>query len=220
MSGTAGSIAGAPGVDAEFEILCDIDANGDATAFMRRLSVDPSGAVVLLDTELDGTTPYAPTGTVGVCPSSVADHEVVELCDVDAGGAVTQFLRRLTIDQAGQVTVVDTELDGTTPYAPTGDVGLCATPELPNPEVDATIQRQTGAGAVAITAGARSVTIVVYTGAPTVAIGGGAAVPILPGTSLSWGVDRGGNVGEALADAFTFTGAAGDDFLVTTTRQA
>ncbi|MDH6489666.1 hypothetical protein [Streptomyces sp. SAI-127] len=51
------------------------------------------------------------------------------------------------------------------------------------------------------------------------AIGGGAAVAVGPGTSLTWGVDQGGDTGESLQDAYAFTGVAGSDFLVTTTRE-
>ncbi len=63
-------------------------------------------------------------------------------------------------------------------------------------------------------------TVNVYAGAPTVAIGGGTAVALPAGTSLSWSVDRGGDTGESLSGAFVFTGAAGHDFIVTSTREA
>lgn len=82
------------------------------------------------------------------------------------------------------------------------------------------LQRQTGAGSVSIAAGARSVTVLVYAGAPTVTVGGGRAVPVEAGTTLTWSVDHGGPAGEQLLDAFTITGADGDDVLVATTRKA
>ncbi|MCC9686866.1 hypothetical protein [Streptomyces sp. MNU103] len=145
------------------------------------------------------------------------EYEV--LCDDQGGGTVVPFLRRYTLDDTGTLVPVDTDLDGGA-YTVTGTVERCAPPEEPaNPEIDGTIQRQTGAGTVTIAAGARSVTLVVYTGNPTVAIGGGAAVTVGPGTSLTWGVDRGGAAGETLQDAYVFTGAAGSDFLVTSTRE-
>lgn len=153
MAGTSGSVAGVR-PDAEYEILCD-----DSGAFLRRYTTE-DGALVLVDTALDGTTAYTPVGTVRRC------------------------------DQAAV-----------------------------SPVIDATLQRQTGAGTVTIPAGARSVTLVVYTGSPTVEIGGAPAVTVGPGTSLTWGVERGGEVGESLQDAFTFTGAAGADFLVSSTRE-
>jgi hypothetical protein len=66
MAGTSGSVStGAP--DREFEILCDDDGAGTSTAFLRRYTVDGTGTVVPVDTELDGTTLYAVTGTVGRC---------------------------------------------------------------------------------------------------------------------------------------------------------
>lgn len=162
------------------------------------------------------------SGTAGSVSTSAPDREFELLCDDQGAGAITTFLRRYTVDTAGTTVPVDTELDGTTPYTVAGTVVRCdAEPAAaPNPQIGSTLQRQTGAGAVTIPAGARSVTLVVYAGAPTVAVGAAAAVPVTAGTSLTWSVDRGGDAGEALADAFTFTGAAGTDFLVTTTREA
>lgn len=91
--------------------------------------------------------------------------------------------------------------------------------EEANPEIDSTLQRQTGVGAVNIPAGARSVTVTVLAGNPTAAIGGGAAVTLVPGLTLTWAVETGGPDGEVLQDAFAFTGVAGSDFLVNTTRE-
>ncbi|WP_327345983.1 hypothetical protein [Streptomyces europaeiscabiei] len=126
MSGTGGSIS-TSSPDREFELLCDVAADGTATAFLRRVSVDGTGISTVLDTALDGTTPYTPTGTVGVCPAEVTDYEVLELCDVAADGTSTPFLRRLAIAEDGTVTFTDTALDGTTAYTPAGTVGRCTT---------------------------------------------------------------------------------------------
>jgi hypothetical protein len=152
-------------------------------------------------------------GTSGSIAVAGSDVEYEVLCD-DNG----PFLRRYS-EVGGVVTPVDTELDGTTVYAPVGTVGNCAAETVPNPLIDSTIQRQTGAGTVTIAAGARSVTVTVISGAPTVAIGGGAAVTLATGGSWSWGVDRGGEGGESLQDEFVFTGVAGSDFIVHTTRE-
>ncbi|MFZ4160435.1 hypothetical protein ACOZDE_18690 [Streptomyces griseoincarnatus] len=156
------------------------------------------------------------SGTSGSVAAATPDDEYEILCD-DVGS----FLRRYSTED-GATVVTDTELDGTTLYVPTGTVVRCdaATAPAANPQIDSTLQRQTGAGAVTIPAGARSVTLVVYAGSPTVAIGGGAAVTLAAGTSLTWGVDRGGDAGEQLQDAFDFTGVAGSDFVVTSTREA
>ncbi|MFF1965447.1 hypothetical protein ACFVW5_17900 [Streptomyces sp. NPDC058232] len=71
-------------------------------------------------------------GTVSV--TMPADNELVILCD-DNAGAVTQFLRRYSVDAAGTVTATDTELDGTTAYTAAGTVGVCGdiTDESPGP---------------------------------------------------------------------------------------
>jgi hypothetical protein len=142
------------------------------------------------------------------------DLEYEILCD--SAGA---FLRRYVLDDTGALTHVDSTLDGAA-YAAVGTVVRCEAPVAPaNPVLDGTIQRQTAAGAITIPAGARSITLVVFSGNPTVAIGGGTAVAVPAGTSLTWGVDRGGDAGESLQDAYVFTWVAGSDFLVTSTRE-
>ncbi|MEV5047351.1 hypothetical protein AB0N20_22615 [Streptomyces griseoincarnatus] len=81
-------------------------------------------------------------------------------------------------------------------------------------------QRQTDAGAVTVAAGARSVTLMVYAGEPTADIGGAGPVGFPAGSTATWSVDQGGDPGETLDEEFVFTGAAGDDFTVLTTRVA
>ena len=78
--------------------LCDVAANGTTTPFLRHLAYDCTGTVTgTTDTALDGTTPYTPAGTVGVCdpaaPAAV-DVETIPLCVVDnATGNVIQYVR-------------------------------------------------------------------------------------------------------------------------------
>lgn len=160
------------------------------------------------------------SGTNGSVAIASSDAEFVVLCDDDGAGTLTPFLRRYTVED-GLTVATDTELDGTTAYTPAGTVVRCDADEPPvvAPQLDSTVQGQTGAGTVTIPAGARSVTVNVYSGAPTVAIGGGTAVALPAGTSLSWSIDRGGDTGENLADEFVFTGAAGTAFIVATTRK-
>ncbi|MFF2940177.1 hypothetical protein ACFVSQ_10075 [Streptomyces niveus] len=155
------------------------------------------------------------SGTNGSVAAATIDDEYEILCD-DVGS----FLRRYTSED-GATVATDTELDGITAYTVTGTVVRCDTEQAPaaNPLIDSTLQRQTGAGNVTIAAGARSVTLVVYAGSPTLAIGGAAPVTVTAGTSLTWGVDRGGDNGEQLQDAFVFAGVAGSDFLVSSTRE-
>ncbi len=158
------------------------------------------------------------SGTSGsVSAAAAADAEYEILCDVQPDGSSTPFLRHYTTTGTGALAMSDTLLDGTTAYVPTGTVARCGT--TPNPQIDSKAQRQTGVGAVNITAGARSVTLLVFAGAPTVAIGGDPAVPFPAGSSGTWSVDQGGKNGEKLADAFVFTGAAGADFVVLSTRE-
>ncbi|KAA9379622.1 hypothetical protein F5972_08170 [Microbispora cellulosiformans] len=111
--------------------LCDVAADGTSTPFLRRLTLDCTGTVTAsADTTLDGVTPYAPAGTVGVCqpepdaPCSTA--HILTLCDVAADGTSVPFLRRVTIGCDGTVnSVTDTGMDGATVYSPTGSVGVC-----------------------------------------------------------------------------------------------
>lgn len=154
------------------------------------------------------------SGTSGSVAGTTVEREYEVLCD-DAGA----FLRRYATED-GTTVVTDTALDGVTAYTPVGTVVRCAEAVPANPEIGSTVQRQTGAGTVTVAAGARSVTVVVYAGAPTVAIGAGVPVALSVGTSLTWSVDRGGAAGETLLDAFVFTGVAGSDLLITTTREA
>ncbi len=99
-------------------------------------------------------------------------------------------------------------------YTPTGTVtdGNCLSCTV---QRSSTIQRQVGAGTVTVASGARSLSIVVLSGQPTVSIGAGAAVALATGISLNWGAS---SDKEVLTDAFSFTCAAGDDLIVTTIR--
>ncbi|MFE2424647.1 hypothetical protein [Streptomyces hokutonensis] len=196
MSGTGGSIStSAP--DREFELLCDVAADGTPTPFLRRVSVDSTGNTTVLDTALDGTTAYTPTGTVGVCPAEVTDYEVIELCDVAADGTVTPFLRRLAIAEDGTVTVTDTALDAVTAYTPAGTVGQCP---LTAPQKTVTPHgTQNTNWDLAANAGTQSVTLLVYSGTVTVTTADG-TLTVPAGSSLTWGVD-----GDAVDSALTGT---------------
>lgn len=95
-----------------------------------------------------------------------------------------------------------------------GKVLDVVTPTLPV-TLDSTVQRLTGAGSITIPVLARSVTVTVLAGTASVNLGQGATL-IPAGATLTWAVD---GAGETLAEAFTFTGVAGSDFIVHTTRQ-
>ena len=194
-------------IDREFEVLCDT-----VGSFLRRYSVSSTGVVTVVNTTLDGTTAYIPVGAVGTCNPTVADREFEVLCDT-----VGSFLRRYSVSSAGVVTTTDTTLDGTTAYVPVGAIGVCKIDA--NPVINSTLVRQTGVGVQTIVVGARSITVTVLAGNPTVSIGGGPAVVLVPGLSMTWDIDYGGKNGETLAQAFTFTGNASSDFYVHTIRE-
>lgn len=109
--------------------LCDITPD-DCVPFLRHLAHDCDGIVTgQYDTLPDGVTPYTPVGEVGDCDDCPCEdgEKVVPLCDYLPDGTSVPFLRHITYDpDTGQVTEqVDTELDGSTPYTPTGEVGEC-----------------------------------------------------------------------------------------------
>jgi hypothetical protein len=69
-----GGSSAAPTAEAEFQIFCDLDANGFSTAtFLRRYNTIASGAPAIVDTLLDGVTPYVVVGTVGLCSENPSD---------------------------------------------------------------------------------------------------------------------------------------------------
>jgi len=107
--------------DDEYEALCDT-----VGSFLRRYRTDSAGVVTTADFTLDGVTPYVPVGAISVCSdvvnttvdvnvtgSDCADAEYLELVDCTD----TRFLRRIDRDCDGTLTVTDTNLDGTTPFA-------------------------------------------------------------------------------------------------------
>lgn len=57
--------------------------------------------------------------------SAITDTGILVLCD-DGQAEPTPFLRQIVRNDLGAITVVDTELDGTTSYTPLGNVTLCA----------------------------------------------------------------------------------------------
>lgn len=101
-----------PGVpvepDTEVVQLCDVAADGSSTPFLRALTYPAGGGTpTVADTALDGTTPYTPAGTVGVCPAPTTD----EPCR----NSSTLLLCDLPTDGSPAATVTDTS---PTPYYP------------------------------------------------------------------------------------------------------
>ncbi|PWI06526.1 hypothetical protein DIZ27_32820 [Streptomyces sp. NWU339] len=130
--------------DTEAVTLCNTGVDGVVTPFLRHLTYpEGSGTPTVRDTLLDGTE-YVPDGEVGVCQSEQSeptpDVEVVQLCDLVDGADPMPFLRHLVyLPGATTPTVVDTSLDGVTPYTPAGTVGVCeSAPEAEEPCRDTT----------------------------------------------------------------------------------
>ncbi|MEZ7005831.1 hypothetical protein [Streptomyces sp. AD55] len=82
-----------PAPDVEVLTLCDLVDGEEPVPFLRHITY-PAGATapVVTDTTLDGTTPYAPAGTVGTCaapPAECRQTSTVELCDLAVTETVT-----------------------------------------------------------------------------------------------------------------------------------
>lgn len=122
MAGTSGSVSPAA-PDREFEILCDDDGAGNVVAFLRRYTVDTSGAVVPVDTQLDGTTPYTVVGAVGRCQGPPVPQRPVTAHGVQntdwslAANTGTQSVTLMVL--GGSVTVTTAEGNITAPAGST-----------------------------------------------------------------------------------------------------
>lgn len=228
----AGAVSSCPteeaatGTDVETWPLCVIDADGVVLQHIRAEQIyDAAGFAVgaprLVDAVTGGAITLPGGAHIGVCPGECCDTgQTVLLCDVEIGIS-TPFLRRLTYAPGADVaTVVDTALDGVTPYVPAGDVSVCGSATSGNPLISSTVIAHDGVGATTgiVPSGARSITLTVLSGTVDVVIGAEPPVTLPPG-SWSWSVDRGGPGGERLADVFEFIAVNGDVFTVHTTRE-
>lgn len=138
------------------------------------------------------------SGTAGSLSTLGPDRELVVLCDVQPAGTKVSFLRTITYAPSGGVSgVVDTTLDGTTPYVVTGTVAVCAEPD----PVTVQVQHQLLAATQVWNppaSGLLAVTFNVLAGTATVVDVDGTSAANLPtGLSASWGVEH---------DAETLTG--------------
>lgn len=114
--------------------FCDVDTAGDVVGLVLieySYAADGTIDTVRLVDATTGTT-YTPTGTITVCPAdaeTAADLDLTVLCDVQADGTVTPFVRDYRRDPAsGQINGhTDYTLDGA-PYTPAGTVDQCAEP--------------------------------------------------------------------------------------------
>ncbi|QUW78272.1 hypothetical protein SMIR_03175 [Streptomyces mirabilis] len=74
---------GTPAADLDLTVLCDVQADGTAVAFLRDYRRDATTGLINGHTDygLDGT-PYAATGTVGVCAEPCSNANTLLLCDL------------------------------------------------------------------------------------------------------------------------------------------
>jgi hypothetical protein len=97
-------------------VLCD-----DNGPFLRRYIINCNIGVITgsSDTELDGTTPYVPVGTVTLCDATCGSLRTTVICDLGATPQV-QFQRSEILDCNGNVTTTIDQLADGTPYVPVG----------------------------------------------------------------------------------------------------
>lgn len=123
---TAGPVGSCAGRDQEVLVLCDSAAT--PVRFLRRYNYNLStGALVsVVDTTLDGSTPFVPTGAVGVCAQTVqADTDFVEEVLCDANGTAFIRLFRFNSTTGVLVSTTNTTLAGAA-FVPVGAVGTCS----------------------------------------------------------------------------------------------
>lgn len=117
-------------------LLCDVDAaTGDVLGLVLvEYEYNPDGSLASVRLVDPGTgTTYTLQGELRYCPAgtaeAAADLDLTVLCDVQADGSVTPFVRDYRRDPAsGQINGhTDYTLDGA-PYTPAGTVDQCAEP--------------------------------------------------------------------------------------------
>jgi len=103
-------------------LLCDDVGPLTIVEFVRFVVILPDFTEIIIDTELDMVTPYVVVGTVAAC-GPLGEISTQILCD-DNAGVITQFVRYYLVIKDDFIGI-DTELDGTTLYTPTGTVATC-----------------------------------------------------------------------------------------------
>ncbi|MGW4731833.1 hypothetical protein ACWEQC_22165 [Streptomyces shenzhenensis] len=201
--------------------LCDVQADGTSTPFVRDYRRDDTGAVTgHSDYTLDGAA-YQPTGTAGTCqpepeqPQPERDLNV--LCDIAASGIVTPFVRDYQRDTDGTITGhTDYGLDGA-PYTPAGTVNVCAVPPIPDAVVNTGLNRLTeGTFDVKGAApGLQSATVTVLAGTAQVTTSSGTET-IPAGLSLTWSVSD----DDSSLSVLSVTSPAGADVVTNYTYKA
>lgn len=145
--------------DSEQLVLCDVNA-GVATTFVRNQVRNAAGAITAtVNTTLAGA-PYTPTGTVGVCSTTVqADTDFVEEILQDSAGTCFLRLFRFNSVTGALVSTTNTTLAGAA-YTPVGAVTAGCGTCCPDP-VSTDLCSNTGSGrAAAIRAANGTITLI------------------------------------------------------------
>jgi hypothetical protein len=200
----------------QFEILCD-----DNGPFLRRYQINCDTGLVLgfTDTLLDGTTAYAPVGTLTVCADSASTEVIVrQLCDLGSGGGVPGFqdtFLRVEVRNADGTLAssFDTEADGVTPYAPIGPVDFdCDCLECLPQSVSARREDFSGIFSWDLPANVVRFTVKVRAldaaGSVTATDNAAVVSVMFVGDEESWG-----NGSDTLATPFNVSGAGAGDFV-------
>ncbi|PSK57984.1 hypothetical protein B0E38_01829 [Streptomyces sp. 111WW2] len=207
-----------PTPDVEVVQLCDLVDGQEPVPFLRHLVYLPGAtSPTVLDTALDGTTPYSPAGAVGACSTPCAVQSVIEACrcdDTDGDGLPdTGYVELLGVDCEGSVTSLGTYLpDLSAPYTPVAPVACDTVDEEEGADPPHGVQ----ARRVELTAGAswdaaavpalQSVTVVAHSGTGTITTADGPST-LRPGESVTWSVVR--DVDAALTGPLTITTVTG-----------
>ncbi|MFJ6565600.1 hypothetical protein ACIQMV_38325 [Streptomyces sp. NPDC091412] len=117
-----------PTPDVEVVQLCDLVDGQEPVPFLRHLAYAPGQtAPTVVDTALDGVTPYVLAGTAGVCSTPCDVQAVLEQCRCDDttgdGKADTAYVELLAVDCDGNLTSIGTYTPGLgAPYTPVAPV--------------------------------------------------------------------------------------------------
>ncbi|MFJ5890285.1 hypothetical protein [Streptomyces californicus] len=207
-----------PVPDVEVVQLCDLVDGEQPVPFLRHLAYLPGAtAPTVVDTALDGATPYALTGTAGACSTSCGVQAVLEECrcdDVDGDGVgEVGYVELVGIDCDGRLTSLGTYTSGlTAPYTPVAPVDC----DAPGEEAGADPAFGVQARRTELTAGAswsaaswptlQSVTAVAHGGTGTITTEGGTST-LYAAESATWSVGR--DVDAALRGPLTITADTG-----------
>ncbi|MFZ4266617.1 hypothetical protein [Streptomyces arboris] len=204
--------------DVEVVQLCDLVDGADPVPFLRHLAYLPGAtAPTVVDTALDGVTPYALTGTAGACSTPCDVQSVIEACRCDDtngdGLPDVGYVELLAVDCGGVLTSIGTYTRGLTePYSPVAPVDCeeSGNHEGAEPAFGVQARRVELAAGASWNASAwptlQSVTAVAHGGTGTVTTTDGTST-LHTGEAATWSVGR--DVDAALTGPLTITAETG-----------